>query len=104
MELVGIIAFFLFIGALAVAVTFVLDRAAKRETERKRAAAVAEAKAVRWEVVTTSSLGEVMVAVRKNRELLMVAKIPNGVKDWEDRVITAQAEAARRAAVLNAEV
>lgn len=99
MELVGIIGFFLFICAVALGVTYVIDQAKKREAARKPVA-----KPMRWEVVTTSALGDVTVSVRRNHDLVLVATIPSGAKDWEDRVIAAQADAARRAAVLNAEV
>lgn len=99
MELVGIIAFFLLIAGMAWAATYVIDQANKREAARKP-----KPKPIVWEVVTTSSLGDVMVAVRRNRDLIVVAKIPNGARNWEDLVIEAQSEAARRAAILNAEV
>ena len=104
MELVGIIAFFLLIGVVAVVATFVIDRAQARAKALAREQAIKEAKEVRWEVVTTSALSDVLVGVRRHRDMIVVARIPNTAKDWEDKVIAAQAEATRRAAVLNAEL
>lgn len=100
MEVVAAIGALLLIGAGVVAYSFMSDR----EKAKARAAAIKEAKDVRWEVVTTSALSDVLVGVRRHRDMIVVARIPNTAKDWEDRVIAAQADATRRAAVLNAEL
>jgi hypothetical protein len=96
-ELVGIIASFVLITVAVVVASYVIDKA--RERERR-----SMPKPSRWEVVTFSSLGDVVVALRRNRDTLTVATVPNGAKDWDERVMAAQAEAAQRAAILNAEV
>lgn len=100
MEAVAAICCLLLIGAGVVVFSFLSDR----EKAKARAASIQEAKDVRWEVVTTSALSDVLVGVRRHRDMIVVARIPNTAKDWEDKVIAAQAEATRRAAVLNAEL